>query len=312
MADRAMRAGLIVSLLGHLVLVGWGVITMRNFEPLDASHIETLPVEFIEIADVTSIDKGLKSADPGEQPSPNDPSTEAVADTPPAPEPTPAPEEEPAPPPPPPPAADQAAEAEAAEEPAPEPPAAEPEPLPEPASEPAPAAEPAPPQETAAATAPTPRLRPDRPAPPSPAAPETPETSEQFADTITALLNKTETGAPQAVSEAPATLGVQTGSVDARMTESEISILKAQVEACWIIPTGWTHPREVSVTIRFALNRDGTVNGAPTVVEFPASQYGQVSADNAIRAVLRCGPYNLPEEKYDLWSEVQLRFTPPG
>ena len=47
------------------------------------------------------------------------------------------------------------------------------------------------------------------------------------------------------------------------------------------------------------------------IVEFPASQYGQVSADNAIRAVLRCGPYDqLPAEKYDQWSEVQLRFTP--
>ena len=120
------------------------------------------------------------------------------------------------------------------------------------------------------------------------------------------------TGTAQMPSEAPATLGVATGSPDAKMTQDEIAALRAQIERCWVIPTGWTHPREVSVTIRFALTVDGMVRGRPEVVEFPASQYGPVAADNAIRAVQQCGPYKLPAEKYDQWSVVQLRFTPPG
>ena len=96
------------------------------------------------------------------------------------------------------------------------------------------------------------------------------------------------------------------------MTQSEIDALRAQIERCWVIPTGWTHPREVVGTDPLPAQPDGTVDGTPEVVEFPASQYGQVAADNAIRAVLRAVPIQLPAEKYDQWSEVQLRFTPPG
>jgi hypothetical protein len=303
-----MRTGLLVSAVVHFVLLGWGLITLTA-SPLDASHIETLPVEFIEVTELTDLDLGKESGEEAETPSPNDP-TETVAEEPP-PVPDTAGEEDPTPPPPPPPPADAASPAEAAESDADTPPAeAQPEPLPETAAE-QPPPEPSPPQQAAAAP-PSPRIRPVRPAPATPPAPESPEASEAFTEQIAALIDRTNTGTAQAPSEAPATLGVATGSADAKMTQSEIDALKAQIEQCWVIPTGWTHPREVSVTVRFGLKQDGTVNGAPTVVEFPASQYGPVAADNAIRAILQCGPYALPAEKYDQWSVVQLRFTPPG
>ena len=120
------------------------------------------------------------------------------------------------------------------------------------------------------------------------------------------------TASAPAESHSDASLGVQNGQADAKMTQNELDALRAAVQRCWDIPQGWTDPREVSVTVRFALNRDGTVNGMPVVIEGPASQYGQVAADNAVRAILRCGPYQLPPQKYDQWSEVQLRFTPLG
>lgn len=301
-----MRTALLVSAAVHCLLLGWGLITLTA-SPLDASHIETLPVEFIEVTELTDLDLGKKSGAEAETPSPNDPSETAAEEPPPVPD-TPG-EDDPTPPPPPPP--DAASPADAAEAEADTPPAeAEPEALPETATEEAPA-EPAPPQQTAAAP-PSPRIRPDRPAPVTPPALETPEASDQFTATIAALIDRTNAGAAQATSEAPATLGVATGNPDAKMTQSEIDALKAQIEECWVIPTGWTSPREVSVTVRFGLNQDGTVNGTPTVVEFPASQYGPVAADNAIRAVLGCGPYSLPAEKYDQWSQVQLRFAPQG
>lgn len=302
-----MRTGLIVSAAVHVLLIGWGLITLTA-SPLDASHIETLPVEFVEVTEVTDLDLGRKSGDEAETPSPNDP-TEKVAEVPPPAE-RPGDKETPTPPPPPPPP-ESASPADAAEAEADSPPAeAEPEPLPEATAE-EPPPEPAPPRPTAAAP-PNPRVRPERPAPPTPPAPDSQETSDAFTEQIAALIDRTNSGAAQLPSEAPATLGVATGSTDAKMTQSEIDALKAQIEQCWVIPTGWTHPREVSVTIRFGLNVNGTVSGAPTVVEFPASQYGPVAADNAIRAILQCGPYSLPAEKYDQWSVVQLRFTPPG
>ena len=308
-----MRAGVVASIVAHLAIIGWGLISF-SAAPLDASHIETLPVEFVDIAELTDLELGKKTAQEAETTSPNDP-TEKVAETPP--ENNRAGEDEPKPPPPPPPppppeasppdATEQEAEAEA-----PQPAEAEPEAIPETAAEepPPPEAE-APPQQVAAAP-PTPRVRPDRPAPATPPAPETPTTSDTFTEDIAALIDRSATGSAQAPSEAPATLGVATGTQGARMTQSEIDALRAQIERCWVIPTGWTHPREVSVTVRFALNLDGTVTGEPQIVEFPASQYGKVAGDNAVRAVLQCGPYALPAEKYDQWSQVQLRFAPQG
>ncbi|MBN9010721.1 MAG: hypothetical protein J0H63_11530, partial [Rhizobiales bacterium] len=129
-------------------------------------------------------------------------------------------------------------------------------------------------------------------------------------DKIAALLDKTPTASSPAESHSEASLGVQDGQADAKMTQNELDALRAAVQRCWDIPQGWTDPREVTVTIRFALNRDGTVSGVPVVIEGPASQYGQVAADNAVRAILRCGPYQLPPQKYDQWSEVQMRFYP--
>ena len=306
-----MRPGLLASAAVHLVLIGWGLITLTG-SPLDASHIETLPVEFVEVTDITDLDLGKKSAEEAETPSPNDP-TEKVAETPPendlAGEDKPTPP--PPPPPPPPPEASPPDATEAEAETPPAPPDAQPEAVSQSEAETPPPKEAAPPQQVATAP-PSPRVRPDRPAPKAPETPQAPETSDTFTEDIAALIDRSATGTAQAPSDAPATLGVATGSPDAKMTQSEIDALKSQITRCWVIPQGWTSPREVTVSVRFQLKPDGTVAGMPEVVEYPASQYGPVAGDNAIRAVMQCGPYALPAEKYDQWKDVQLRFTPQG
>jgi hypothetical protein len=94
------------------------------------------------------------------------------------------------------------------------------------------------------------------------------------------------------------------------LTNDELNALRAKAKRCWRIPTGWTEPRQVSVTVRFRLNRDGTLNGKPAVVEFPATELGKAAADDAIRAVLQCSPFDLPVDKYEEWKDIQLRFEP--
>lgn len=110
--------------------------------------------------------------------------------------------------------------------------------------------------------------------------------------------------------EALASYGVVVADDPTKSFKDELSALTAQAMRCWNIPVGWTDPRQVSVTVQLRLNRDGTVNGTPTVLEFPASELGKAAAVGAIRAVVECGPFDLPEEKYDQWNEVQLRFEP--
>ena len=94
------------------------------------------------------------------------------------------------------------------------------------------------------------------------------------------------------------------------LSREELGAVKKQAKRCWKIPAGWSEPRQVSVTIRFELNRDGTLKGSPSVVAFPASEMGKTAALNAIRAVAECAPFKLPPEKYDEWNDIQLRFEP--
>jgi len=102
------------------------------------------------------------------------------------------------------------------------------------------------------------------------------------------------------------------GPVKTKMTQSETDALRAQIQRCWSLPQGWTDPRQVSVVVDFGMRIDGTVTGGPTVIEFQGTRYGIAAAQNALRAVLQCGPYRLPASTYSDWREAQVRLTPGG
>ena len=131
------------------------------------------------------------------------------------------------------------------------------------------------------------------------------------ADKIAALLDRQKPAGGADASHAPESFGAEEArNPTAMMSQSELDALRAQVQRCWNLPVGWTDPREVTVVIRFKLNKDGTVNGTPSVEQYPAGNYGTVAAEGAVRAIMQCGPYQLPADKFDQWSEVQMRFSP--
>jgi len=309
-----MKAGLITSIAAHLLILFWGFFGLPDTKPFDSSIVEALPVELVPISELTSLQKGKKTAEVKPTPSPNKP---AQTDTPkPAPEPPkPAPPKPAAAAPPPP-------QAEPPP-PTPEPPKpAEPEPTPPP-PEPTPEPTPEPPKEAEAPPPPAPKPR-ARPTPPKPTETakveqKTPDQLKSTADSnfdpdrIAALLDRSKPTGSTAASQEPEAFGAEEARNPSMiMTQSELDALRSQVQRCWNLPVGWTNPAEVTVTIRFKLNQDGTVNGVPSIEQYPASQYGTVAAEGAVRAVLQCGPYQLPLEKYDQWSEVQMRFSPQG
>jgi hypothetical protein len=138
-------------------------------------------------------------------------------------------------------------------------------------------------------------------------APSSPDRIAQGLDPadVAALLDLSGPG-----SGAFASVGMASSGRATTLTQGELDALSGQARRCWDIPPGRTDPRQVSVTLRFRLNKDGTLDGTPVVVEFPASTLGKVSADNAVRALLRCAPYRLPADKFDEWNDVQLRLAP--
>jgi hypothetical protein len=106
--------------------------------------------------------------------------------------------------------------------------------------------------------------------------------------------------------------GVVTSSVPGGLPEAQVTAVRAQAQKCWRPPSGWSSGRRANVTIRFRLNRDGSVNGTPVTIEGPASPLGKAAADKAVLAVKRCGPYQLPAESYDKWQVLELHFALGG
>ena len=308
-----MRPGLTVSLLAHAALLGIGLVAFPEARPFEVEDIQALPVDLIDIAELTDLARGDESSRilPEEAPQPATP-VEAEL-------PTPAPAETPA---------DQPVEAA-------RPPEARPEPAPEaePVSEdvaslpePAETAEPEAPAEVESA-APAPpvdaRLPHRRPKPPriAPPPPETPavaerEPEQEFnVDDITALLNKRiEAGGSPDPSSDPQTLGAPEGEAAAAMTQSELAALKARLYSCWTPPLGARGAAALVVTVKITLMPDGSLAGQPELlgVAGVSDPLAQVAAEAAVRAVLECAPFGdiLRPEKYALWREITFDFDP--
>jgi hypothetical protein len=87
-------------------------------------------------------------------------------------------------------------------------------------------------------------------------------------------------------------------------------MLKAQLMSCWNVPVGVSEAKDLVVTVRFSLGRDGSLSGEPMVVNHGRNALFQVAAESALRAVRRCQPFRLPASKYEAWQEVEVNFDP--
>jgi outer membrane biosynthesis protein TonB len=135
------------------------------------------------------------------------------------------------------------------------------------------------------------------------------QTREFDPERIAALIDDNPAGG-RVPSESPASLGVDEGRPSAAMTQNELDALRARIKDCWFPPLGWSDPAEVRVRVRMALNPDGTLSGAPVVLEAPSGTYSRRAPESALTALRRCAPYDLPPEKYETWREVEIRFDP--
>lgn len=325
-----MRIGAVLSACLHVALLVFMAVRWPTIvRPLSD---QVLPVEILEVSELTNIKAATK------QPEPNPAPTPTPTPEPPKEEPKPEPE----PPPPEPPRAPEEPSLPVPPEPAPLPPEPappepappedtvaalppEPEPVPEPAPEPVPEPEPktepepAPPQAAVPRQKPTPPPLPAQPAKPKdefnldqiaalldkqakkPAQPKKDETL----DSLDQLLNKPE----QSETDRQA-VGLGTA-----LTANEIDALKQKIAQCWRVPAGSPNPEDLVVTLTVYLNRDGTLAKPPKVVKAGQSvvptTFSQAAADSAVRAVLRCQPYTiLPSEKFASWREIDLTFDP--
>lgn len=98
------------------------------------------------------------------------------------------------------------------------------------------------------------------------------------------------------------------------LSSGERDGFRVAVQSCWNVDPGavWA---QTAVTIAFALNPDGTpVASSLRMAGFQGGS--EATARQAYeagrRAILRCGArgFDLPQEKYDHWQEVEMTFDP--
>jgi outer membrane biosynthesis protein TonB len=285
------------SLLLHGAIVAAGVIALPSLDSYQVEDFESIPVELVDIEEVSARHAVSKEAEEEPEAPPAPPKVEEAEAPKPAPEAAreveqaarepeaePLPELEPL---------EELIEAAAAEpesEPAPEPEPekAEPEPVPLPKVKPKP-----------------PKRVVEKPKP------------EFNADQMQALLNKideTDQAPPKPTEMAGmpmlAEFDSMTGS-DERLAADLVDALRRRIESCWTLPAGARNAGELQIKLQFTLNPDGMLSNYPLVLNASAHPAFDAAARSAQSAVKMCEPYNfLPIEKYDLWRDIILTFDP--
>ena len=98
------------------------------------------------------------------------------------------------------------------------------------------------------------------------------------------------------------------------LTAGETNALRLAVQNCWVVDVG-SQAADVTVVIGMSMDVRGKVT--PGSLRLVSSTGGEGSAvetafQSARRAILRCQKegYDLPEDKYEQWKEIEMTFNP--
>jgi colicin import membrane protein len=112
-----------------------------------------------------------------------------------------------------------------------------------------------------------------------------------------------------------ASLGTQTGSaqrLNPSMRSQLVGLIKEQLERCWSVPIALQGAQKPPVpSVRVGLNRDGSLSGAPSVVNASSDPLFRVAADSALTATRRCAPLRIPAQFHPFyadWSSIVINF----
>jgi outer membrane biosynthesis protein TonB len=290
-----MRYSLAISVAVHAAILLAAIIALPAPDNFKVEELDSIPVDVVSIEELSQRKATVKAEEkkPVEKPAPAKPLVEEKK-----PEPKPAEEVK-----------KTAVEPDAA----PTPKAVEKQPDPKPLEELIKETEKAKPKveekKTAEAPAVKPKLKPDKP--------KKKAKKELDVDKVAALLNKIEDepSSPPKIEEMTGEpeqgdFNLASGE-DMRISANEIDWLRRKIRECWNPPVGVMEAQGLQVHVQIELDQSGAVLGQPAVVNSSAHPLFAVAASSAVRAVLRCQPYDrLPIAKYDAWRSIILNFDP--
>lgn len=91
------------------------------------------------------------------------------------------------------------------------------------------------------------------------------------------------------------------------------SLFRSQAYRCWRVVSDMPNPETLGVVVQVNLNRDGSINGSPTVIDHnrirsSGNTFHIRAAERGIAAVLQCGPYDMPAANYSEWRRIDVNF----
>jgi colicin import membrane protein len=133
------------------------------------------------------------------------------------------------------------------------------------------------------------------------------------ADKIAALLDKRDPQRNAATGEelnlAP-TLGASTGNA-AKLSQSEIDALRQRLISLWNPPVGIQNPQDFVIRIRIQLGKDRKLSAPPVVLSTGTGTLYNSARDSAVRAVFQAQPFDmLKPEHYETWKDMEMNFDP--
>lgn len=163
----------------------------------------------------------------------------------------------------------------------------------------------------------------DRPEPEEEPRREEPKQEDDFFsgldDALVDLENQDEWSSPAEVVDPEGVRNQEGVGLGDRLTASEIDLVRQKMaEECFDQPTGVPNAEKIVVRVRFNLNPDGEIVGDPEVlnarqIALSNNSWWRTTRDRAVQAVVKCQPYDyLPEDRYYIWSEMILNFSPQG
>lgn len=97
----------------------------------------------------------------------------------------------------------------------------------------------------------------------------------------------------------------------ANISREDAAALRAHLKTCSVLPRSVSPGDNVSVVLRVAFRKDGTLAAEPLLIEASASEKGPALMRGAIDALEKCQPYAmLPADRYDQWRMLDLSFAP--
>ena len=95
-------------------------------------------------------------------------------------------------------------------------------------------------------------------------------------------------------------------------TASLQAAMRRQIYTCWRGVSDLPREDQIDVEMRVSLNRDGTLKGNVELVSPRSRPIGRsgIAVDVALRAVRKCAPYQLPEDDYELWKDINVTISP--